>query len=109
MERTTTQIAAREAIDTGLLADIIHVFASWEYNWKSSDFKEAFRESPVGWEWLWEKFEASDKQPYSFYLVLDHQHQCMLVKYLYEVKYAGEIDSYKMTRELFKKLTEGGE
>lgn len=109
MKKETVQISARESIDASLLADLIYVFANWEYNWSSKDFEEAFKGSPVGWEWLWEKFEASERIPHSFYLVIDHKHQQMLVKYLYEVKYCGEIDSYKLTRAIFDKLTREGE
>lgn len=100
---------ATETIKTSTLADVIYVFAHWENNWERRDFEEAFQASPVGWEWLWEKFEVSEQKPYSFYLMLDHQHQCMLVQYLYEGKYKGEIDNYKVTRAVFRKLTGEGE
>lgn len=103
------QITARESMDNSLLADIIYVFTTWENNWQSRDFKEAFSASSVGWEWLWEKFEISKRQAFTFYLCLDHKHQQMLVKYLYEEKYIGEIDSYKQMRAIFEKLTGEGD
>ena len=101
---TQIRLTAKESISESLLVDIIYAFANWENNWSATDFEDAFKESPVGWEHLWDKFESSQRRPFNFYLCLDHRHQKMLVRYIFEVKHKEDIQNCQANRAIIERL-----
>src|SRR6478752_4115270 len=98
------RLTRKESISESLLTDIIYAFTNWENNWSESDFEDAFKKSSVGWEWLWDKFESSQRRPFNFYLCLDHRHQLMLVRYIFEDKHKDIIQNCQANRAIFEKL-----
>lgn len=95
------RLTSKEVISPDMLADLIHVFANWENTCSEKDFEEAFKASRAGSDELWHKFKACDKVPYIFYTSLDHKHQIMLLKYIYEQKHKENIENYRMNRAIF--------
>lgn len=85
---------------TGL--EIMHYFALWLGNWTQEDFRQAFKNSPLGWDYFWNKLQARSgpglKNPdnptnalVGIVLNMDKKHQAMLFDYIFNSRYSDPI------------------
>jgi hypothetical protein len=81
----------------------------WENTCAAKDFEEAFKDSPMNFKDLWQQFNACEKTPYIFYQSLDHKHQIMLLRYIFEQKHKEEIQNYQLNRAIFRLYDKEGE
>ncbi|GAA4277513.1 hypothetical protein [Aquimarina mytili] len=86
--------------------EIIHYFSLWLYNWTQDDFKEAFKESRLGWDYFWDKLQArsnpkSDNPDnptnalVGIVLNMDKTHQQMLFDYIFNKGYVANIEKQR--------------
>lgn len=79
--------------------EIMHYVLLWCYNWTQEDFKKAFKESRLGWEYFWDKLQGklikdrdATEAVVDVIMNMDKPHQEMLINFILE-KYAGQISS----------------
>lgn len=82
--------------------EVMHFTALFYSNWNQEDFKEAFKNSRLGWDYHWNKLqgkiqnEANPTQAIvSVVLNMDVEHQKMISDYVLNVKYANEITEHR--------------
>lgn len=82
--------------------EVMHFTALFYYNWNQEDFKEAFKNSHLGWDYNWIKLQAkiqneenSTQAIVSVVLNMDVEHQKMLSDYILNIKYASEIKEHR--------------
>ena len=69
--------------------EMMHYTLLWCYNWTKEHFKEAFKDSPVGWKYFWDKFQNENERvnnatsaiAYTI-LGMDNKHQQMLADFI---------------------------
>lgn len=79
--------------------EIIHYALLFCYNWEEKDFRTAFKDSRLKWDYYWDrlqgKIQNSDVNPtqaiVEIILNMDNTHRQMLYDYLFKVKYPDEI------------------
>ena len=69
--------------------EIMHYLLLWCYNWTREDFKIAFKDSHLGWEYFWDKLRGKCKggNPtdaiVGIVLNMDKEHQQMLFDFIF--------------------------
>lgn len=93
--------------------EVMHFTALFYHNWTQEDFKLAFENSRLGWDYHWNKLQfkiqdnANPTQAIvSVVLNMDDEHQKMLLDYLLKVKYVKEIVEHKDWQIELSKLME---
>ena len=70
--------------------EIMHHVLLWCYNWTQEDFKKAFENSSIGWDYHWNKLQRkcqmgndSTAAIVNVVLDMDSKHQQMLFNYIF--------------------------
>lgn len=79
--------------------EIVHYAMMFCYNWEKNDFKKAFANSRLGWDYYYDrligKIENSETNPcqaiVEIILNMDNAHRQMFFDYLFTEKYADQI------------------
>ncbi len=98
-------------------AEVIHYVLLFCYNFKKEDFQNAFKESHLGWDYFWNRLQGKIKAKdnpteaiASVVLNMDREHQTMLFKYIFSIKYPASIledrEQEKMIEEHIKNTSQ---
>ncbi len=76
-------------------ANLMHHLLLWIYNWTKEDFELAFKYSPLGWRYQWDKFQGRINEDtnescgplIATILNMDDLHQTLLFNYITTKKY----------------------
>lgn len=95
--------------------EIIHYTLLWCYNWTQEDFKIAFKDSPLGWDYFWNKLQGKcqGENPtdatsaiVGIVLNMDNKHQQMLFEFIFNSRYSENIIKQRETNSWFKQQIE---
>ena len=94
---------------TELNPTVMHHLFLWVYNWKKEDFKIAFKTSPLGWDYQWDKFQknlsggkCSSSAIIQTILNMDDLHQQLLLDFIIDEKYKDAMKRMDENKEFFK-------
>lgn len=86
--------------------EIMHRTLLWCYNWREEDFKIAFKNSPLGWDYQWDKLQGKLRKDedsevganpcqaiMEVILNMDEKHENMLFDFLFNVRYPKDIEA----------------
>lgn len=87
--------------------EIMHYTALFCYNWVENDFRVAFADSHLGWDYYYNKLQAkiqAGADPadaiLSTVLNMDNTHKPMLYYYLFSEKYTDQIKQSRQLKNL---------
>lgn len=97
--------------------EIMHYLLLWCYNWTKEDFKIAFKDSHLGWDYFWDKLQGQcqgedGRDPTSsivgIILNMDNTHQQMLFDFIFDSRYSENIIKQRETNAWFEEETNKG-
>ena len=92
--------------------NVMHHLFLWVQNWTEEDFKDAFKDSKLGWSYQWNKFNNerdrignSSSALLNTILNMDDYHQKLLYDFIVGPKYGKDIKSRKGNIDWMKELS----
>lgn len=97
--------------------EIMHYVLLFCYNWKEKDFKAAFKDSQLGWDYFWDRLQGKIRNKVNpteaittIILNMDREHQAMLFNYVFSIRYSNDIqedrDQEKLIEEHIKNTSQ---
>lgn len=99
------------------VAEIMHYVLLFCHNWSEEDFKNAFKDSSLGWDYFWDRLQGKIRNKAnpteaiaSVILNMDREHQTMLFNYIFSIRYSNDIledrEHEKMIEEHIKNTSQ---
>lgn len=93
-------------------SNIMHHLFLWIQNWTKEDFKQAFENSKLGWDYQWNKFQNENERCgnssnalLNTVLNMDNTHQELLFDFIVGPKYGSDIKSRKQNVNWMEELS----